>query len=101
MRTIKISSKDWPLSFGNNFYRKLENDFNIAMTEIESLMQKKPIDTFIKMIYVSLSEGARLDKKEFTLSIDDVADLTDDESDVFNTFSEMLKEVAEKKSVAK
>jgi hypothetical protein len=101
MREITINGKSHELSFGNNFYRKLETEHGIAMTEIEMLIKKKPVDTFIKMMFVSMAEGARLGKMNFTMSIDDVADLTDTEDGVFEKFSELLQEVAQKKTKVK
>jgi len=74
---------------------------NISMNELESIGNNMSLTNAVSLIWCGLKHGARSEKKEFGMAIEDVADLLDDDmkamEKVLAVFAESFGEEEEKK----
>ena len=100
MDRIKINKKDYPVCFGFNGLKELEN---ISGSSLLSGVNKSNLSvTFIiQMTYVGLIHGAKKEGDKFNYTIEDVGDwLTDSPGvtgEVIKIFTESMPDVGKKK----
>jgi hypothetical protein len=94
MDAITINNKQYPYHVGWNLLRKVSAaNRGIGMRE---MLQKlaSDIEFSLTFYHMAMREGARKEKKEFTLSIEECVDLLDDDPDGFAKVMEStLKQV--------
>jgi len=81
---ILINGTEHPVKYGFNALRLFSNQTGIGLDELSQLENKMSIDHAIALIWAGLKDGARVQKIEFTMTMDDVADLLDDDPTVIN-----------------
>jgi hypothetical protein len=60
------------------------NETGIGLDELSQLENKMSIDHAIALIWAGMKDGARVEKIDFKMTLDDVADLLDDDPTVIN-----------------
>jgi len=100
----KIGSKDYPIKFGFNSLRKYSAKTNTSLQDLDKLGVNMNLDNALTLIFCGIEDGYRAAKQEFSLTMDDLADLIDDDFDAIGRCMEVLAEQmggnAEKKQKA-
>jgi len=79
---IFINGTEHPVKYGFNALRLFSNQTGIGLNELAQLSDSMSIDHAIALIWAGLKDGARVEKIEFTMTMDDVADLLDDDQTI-------------------
>ena len=91
---VIINGTDYPVRFGMNALRLFCKETNRKLTDLDKLGQDLSLDDACFLIKAGLTDGARKAGKEFSLSVDDIADILDDDFDalqkVMDVFSEQF-----------
>ena len=91
---VIINGTDYPVRFGMNALRLFCKETNRKLTDLDKLGQNLSLDDACFLIKAGLTDGARKAGKEFSLSVDDIADILDDDFDalqkVMDVFSEQF-----------
>ena len=89
-----------PIKFGMNALRLWTKDMGITLNGINAFIRDPDMDGIIKLLYYGLRDGARYEKKEYTLSLEETCDLADDMDKLtkaFNIFLEQYSDDSEEK----
>ena len=78
MITLKLQSGPMPLKYGWAALRDWTGLTGKSLQDLEGLNDNMTVEEVISLIWVGLKQGARIEKKEFDLDFDDVADLMDE-----------------------
>lgn len=78
-KQILINGTEHPVKYGFNALRLFSNETGVGLDELSKLETSMSIDYAITLIWAGLKDGARVQKQEFTMTLDDVADLLDDD----------------------
>ena len=96
VKSVKIGGEDRPVKFG---FSALMNFCDIAgykLNDLGRLGEDTTLGDAVNLIWCGLKDGARAEKKEFTLTSEDVADFLDDDigalNDVLAVFAESFTE---------
>jgi hypothetical protein len=105
MNKIKIKHggklQSLEVSFGKMFLANLSTELGVGLEQISEVIASNPVMTSLQIMLISLKEGARISKKEFGLTIEDLADAWDLDEDLVERFFEMLNDgVQPKKEMA-
>lgn len=92
MKTIKIKDKEYPLHFGKSFLYRMEHESGISITQFESLMQSKPIETMTNLLLCSIQEGLRITGKTANITIYEIMDGWDEDEGLMERVMNMLNE---------
>ena len=91
---VIINGTDYPVRFGMNALRLFCKETNRKLTDLDKLGQDLSLDDACFLIKAGLTDGARKAGKEFSLSVDDIADILDEDFDalqkVLDVFSEQF-----------
>ena len=79
-KQILVNGKQYPVKYGFNALRLFSNETGIGLNELTQLQDSMSIDHAIALIWAGLKDGARVEKIEFEMSMDDVADLLDEDA---------------------
>jgi len=78
-KQILVNGTEHPVKYGFNALRLFSNETGIGLDELSQLENKMSIDHAIALIWAGMKDGARVEKIDFTMTLDDVADLLDDD----------------------
>tara|TARA_A100001201_G_scaffold32268_1_gene34726 strand:- start:5604 stop:5930 length:327 start_codon:yes stop_codon:yes gene_type:complete len=81
---IFINGVDYPVKYGFAALRAFSDVTGTNLQELSSLGDNMTITQALALVWAGLKDGARVMKKDFDLSIDDVADLIDEDQDAMN-----------------
>ena len=102
---VFINGKDYPVKYGFAALRKFSDITGTTLQELDGLANKMTLTQAIALVYAGLADGARVTKTEFTLSLDEVADLMDDDNEamtnVLNVFAESFGDTKAKSKASK
>ena len=107
---VIINGKDYPVRFGMNALRLFCKETNRSLTDLDKLGNDLSLDDACCLIKAGLADGARKAGKEFTLGVEDISDILDEDFDamqkVLDVFStqftaKMGNEKEEKKTPPK
>lgn len=76
--TVVINEEKHPVKYGMNALRLFCEASNISLSDLEQLGNSMSLDHAINLVWAGLKDGARVEKKAFDLSSEDVADLIDE-----------------------
>tara|TARA_R100001443_G_C3362866_1_gene179381 strand:+ start:1718 stop:2044 length:327 start_codon:yes stop_codon:yes gene_type:complete len=89
---ININEKKYPIKFGFNALRKYSSKTNTSLQDLDKLGDNMTLDSALTLIYCGIEDGYRAAKQEFDLTIDDLADLIDNDYDSIGRAMEILAE---------
>jgi len=102
---IEIDNKKHPIKFGFNALRKYSSKTNTTLQDLDKLGNNMTLDNALNLIYCGIEDGYRAAKQECKITIDDLADLIDNDYDSIAKAMEILAEQmggdTEKKQKAK
>ena len=102
---VKLGDEKYPIKFGFNALRKYSSKTNTSLQDLDKLGVNMTLDNALTLIYCGIEDGYRAAKQECKLSIDDLADLIDNDYDSIAKAMEILAEQmggnTEKKQKAK
>ena len=82
---IEINKEKLPIKFGFNALRKYSSKTNTSLQDLDKLGVDMTLDGALNLIYCGIEDGHRAAKQEFKLTIDDLADLIDNDLDANNS----------------
>ena len=88
--TININGESYPLRYGFAALMTFSKKTGINLEELEALSEGIDLYTAVALLWSGLKDGARKEKKQFNLSVEDIADLLDDDVDVLTTALELF-----------
>ena len=105
-KIVKIGTKKFPIRFGFAALRKFSLKTNTTLADLDKLGTEMTLDAALQLIYCGIEDGYRKSKQEIEIaSVDELADLIDDDFDAIGRCMEVLAEMmtggAEKKQKAK
>ena len=89
---ININEKKYPIKFGFNALRKYSSKTNTSLQDLDKLGDNMTLDSALTLIYCGIEDGYRAAKQEFDLTIDDLADLIDNDYDSLGRAMEIQAE---------
>ena len=81
---IEIAGKNYPIKYGFNALRIFTAETGISFQDIGKLSEGINLEQAICLMYAGLKDGARVERVEFHLTIDDIADLLDQDQEALN-----------------
>ena len=87
---IEIAGTTYPVKYGFNALRIFTNLSGIKLQEMGKLSTDINLEHAILLMYAGLKDGARVEKVKFTLSVDEVADLLDQDQEALNKCMEVF-----------
>ncbi len=78
---IFIAGQDYPVKYGFAALRAFSDATGTTLGDLGALGNNMTITQAIALVWAGLKDGARVTKQDFVLSIDDVADLLDEDSE--------------------
>ena len=87
---IKVGEKLYPVKYGFNALRIFCNESGIEVQEIENISQSMSLDHAINLVWAGLKDGARVEKIDFNLSVEDIADMMDEENTLITQCMELF-----------
>tara|TARA_R110002167_G_scaffold111806_2_gene283878 strand:+ start:4094 stop:4423 length:330 start_codon:yes stop_codon:yes gene_type:complete len=104
-KPIIIAGKDYPVKYGYAALRHFSDATGTTLGDLSNMGESMTITQAIALVWAGLKDGARVTKTEFTLELDEVADLLDEDSKamekVLAVFSESLAPKTKKKAPVK
>ena len=79
---ITINNKEIPIFFGMNALRLFCKATNKSLNDLSSLGSNMSLDDSCELIKAGLIDGHRKAGKDFKMTIEDIADLLDDDMDL-------------------
>lgn len=89
---ITTGGKEYYIRFGFNALRLFSNENNLSLADMDKLGQEISLQQTLSLIHVGFREGARKMKQNFDMTIDDVADLLDNDATVMQRAMEIFQE---------
>ena len=89
---ITTGGKEYYIRFGFNALRIFSNENNLSLSDMDKLGNEISLQQTLSLIHVGFREGSRKMKQEFTMSIDDVADLLDNDPTIMQRCMEIFQE---------
>lgn len=99
-KIVKVGEVSLPIKYGFNALRMFTEMTGTDLSSLES-MTTISLDKGIKLLWCGLKDGARAEKKEFNLTVEDVADLLDEEPNLLVEAVSVLAASFSQKSVGK
>lgn len=90
IQTIQASGKELPISYGMAALAEFLESEGLKLADLGEISERFQLTTVINLIRIGLKHGARKAGKDFSLTIDDVADLLDDSPDIINEAMELF-----------
>ena len=81
---VFIAGKDYPVKYGFAALRAFSDATGTTLGELGAMANNMTITQAIALVWAGLKDGARVTKQDFVLSIDDVADLMDEDENAMN-----------------
>ena len=91
---VILNGKDYSIRYGMNALRMYCKQTNKSLNDLEKLGQDMSLDDACQLILAGLRDGARVAGKDFSLSVEDMADILDEDFDALqkclNVFSQQF-----------
>jgi hypothetical protein len=91
---VILNKKDFPIRFGMNALRIYCKKTNTSLQDLDKLGQDISLDNACQLILAGLQDGARVAGKDFDLTVEDIADILDDDMEAlqkcFDVFAEQF-----------
>jgi hypothetical protein len=87
---VIINGKDYACRFGMNSLRLYCKETNINLTDLDKLGENMTLDDACYLIKAGLTDGARKAGKEFDLTVEDIADMLDEDMDALQKVMEVF-----------
>ena len=87
---IKVGEKTYPVKYGFNALRMFCNASGIELQELEQIGSSMKIDHAINLVWAGMKDGARVEKQDFDLTPEDIADLMDEDNTLINQCMELF-----------
>ena len=98
---VFINGKDYPFKYGMAALRAFSDATGITLGELGSIGSNMTITQALALVWAGLKDGARVTQKDFKLSIDDVADMLDDDEDAMTKVLAVFEHSLGKKKPSK
>ena len=89
---VKIGTEKYPIKFGFNALRKYSAKTNTSLQDLDKLGQEMSLDSALTLIHCGIEDGYRSAKQHCQLTLDDLADLIDEDFDSISRCVEVLAE---------
>ena len=89
---IEINENKHPIKFGFAALAKYSKKTNTSLQNLDKLGTDMTLDSALTLIYCGIEDGYKTAKQEFNLSVDDLADLIDEDFDSIGKAMEILAE---------
>lgn len=103
VRYTQLAGKEVPVSFGNAALIRFEEETGISILNLGTTALN--YKNSLILIYEGLRDGHRKDKKDFTMTFDDLCDYLDEDTDALMRIMDLLNKTMpvsdEKKTKAK
>jgi len=104
-KPVIIAGQDYPVKYGFAALRAFSDATGTTLGELGSLGESMTITQTIALVWAGLKDGARVTKTDFHLTLDDVADLLDEDSSamekVLEVFANSLANSGNKKKASR
>lgn len=87
---VKVGDKLYPVKYGFNALRVFCNASGIELQDIEKIATSMSLDHAINLVWAGLKDGARVEKQEFDLTIEDIADMMDEDNTLITQCMELF-----------
>lgn len=87
---VKVRDKLYPVKYGFNALRVFCNASGIELQDIEKIATSMSLDHAINLVWAGLKDGARVEKQEFDLTIEDIADMMDEDNTLITQCMELF-----------
>lgn len=87
---IKVGEKTYPVKYGFNALRMFCNESGIELQDLEQIASSMKIDHAINLVWAGMKDGARVEKQDFDLTPEDIADLMDEDNTLINQCMELF-----------
>lgn len=81
---VFIAGQDYPVKYGFAALRAFSDATGTTLGDLGTLGDNMTITQALALVWAGLKDGARVMKKDFVLTIDDVADLMDEDDEAMN-----------------
>ena len=90
MKQIEFGGKSRPVKYGWNALSTFGEMTGTGLNDLSKFETEMTFKEVLVLIYAGLKEGARAEKKEFTLSLEDIGDFLDEETDKVQEFIDVF-----------
>jgi len=87
---VLINGKDYPVRFGMNSLRMFCKDTGRSLADLDKLGEGISLDDACYLILNGIKDGSRVSGQECSLTVDDVADMLDEDFDALNKVLEIF-----------
>ena len=98
---VFIAGQDYPVKYGFAALRAFSDVTGTTLAELSSLGENMTITQALALVWAGLKDGARVMKQDFVLSIDDVADLIDEDEEAMNKVLKVFQDSLAKPTKSK
>ena len=88
--SINIEGGELPFSFGMAALTKFCEAHGLSLSEFSSIGENMPPRYILSLVWHGLQDGARKERKDFSLSLDDVGDLIDENPAMLQQAMDMI-----------
>jgi hypothetical protein len=75
---IKIGDKEYPVKFGLNALALFCDEVGLKLGELDKIGAQSSLMDILRLAYWGMKDGARSEGKPFDLTVENIADLLDD-----------------------
>ena len=89
-KQVQINGKGYPVSFGFAALMTFTDQTGLSLNELDKLGDNMALSDALAMMWAGLKDGARKEKQAFSLTIEDVADMLDDDQEALGKVLEVF-----------
>jgi len=89
-KQVTINGAYYPVKFGFSALISFTDAAGLALEDLENLGDGMTLGTALTLVWAGLKDGARKEKQPFDLTVEDVADLIDDDQEAINNVLELF-----------
>lgn len=90
MKQIEFGGEKRPVKYGWNALATFGEMTGTGLNDLDKFETEMTFREVLVLIYAGLKEGARAEKKEFTLTVDDIGDFLDEDNDKVEEFIDVF-----------
>ncbi len=98
---VFIAGQDYPVKYGFAALRAFSDATGTTLGDLGNLGDNMTITQALALVWAGLKDGARVMKQDFVLTIDDVADLMDEDDEAMNKVLKVFQDSLAKLQRAK
>jgi ABC-type transporter Mla subunit MlaD len=102
---VKVAGKMYPIKYGFAALRAFSDVTGTTLQRMDQLASNMTLTQAIALVWAGMKDGARVTGEDFSLELDDVADLLDADSEglsrVLDVFVQSMEAPANNKGTAK